>query len=95
MPVISAPNDPKGIELFRAHGVVVLLDMTMPKMDGVSCFNALQQIRSDVSVLLSSGYSEQEAIDCFGSRGPAGFLQKPHMPDALITILEQILKKHG
>ena len=56
----------------------VLLDLTMPRMDGEECFQELRRIRPDVRVLLSSGYNQQELIVRFTGEGLAGFIQKPY-----------------
>jgi PAS domain S-box-containing protein len=78
--VLEAENGRRGIEVFGAHADsigVVILDMTMPDMDGEETFRELKRVRADVRVLLSSGYSEQEAMEPFAGQGLAGFLQKP------------------
>ena len=51
----------------------VLLDLTMPGLDGEAVFRKLRALRSDVPVLLMSGYNEQVAISRFESKGLAGF----------------------
>jgi len=61
----------------------VLLDLTMPRMDGEQCFGELRRIRPDVRVLLSSGYNEQELETRFVGHGLAGFIQKPYRVSAL------------
>jgi DNA-binding NarL/FixJ family response regulator len=57
---------------------VVLLDMTMPVMDGEETLRELKSIRPDVKVILSSGYNEAEAVRRFNGAGLAGFIQKPY-----------------
>jgi len=69
----------------------VLLDMTMPKMDGKTCFAELKKINPDVRVLLSSGYSEQDMNKLFAGHTPTGFIQKPYMPESLQQKMEEIL----
>lgn len=61
----------------------VLLDMTMPKMDGKECFRELRRMNADVKVVLSSGYNEQDATSRFIGQGLAGFIQKPYSPEEL------------
>ncbi|MCP3985819.1 MAG: response regulator, partial [bacterium] len=56
----------------------VILDLTMPHMDGDECFRELRRVRSDVLVILTSGYNEQELTQRFVGHGFAGFLQKPY-----------------
>ncbi|MDQ6992831.1 MAG: response regulator [Mariprofundus sp.] len=79
-----------GVRVYREHQseiVAVLMDMTMPKMDGKACFTELRRINKHVKVVLSSGYNEQEAISRFNGQGLAGFIQKPYLPDKLIDIM--------
>ena len=38
----------------------MLLDLTMPHMDGEETFRELRRLDADVPVILSSGYNEQE-----------------------------------
>jgi two-component system, cell cycle sensor histidine kinase and response regulator CckA len=56
---------------------LVLLDLTMPRLDGVETFRTLHLLRPELPVILMSGYSEQEASARFAGEGLAGFLAKP------------------
>lgn len=57
---------------------LVLMDLTMPGMDGREAFRHMKLRRPDLRVILSSGYSEQEAVQAFRGKGLAGFIQKPY-----------------
>ena len=84
--VITANGGKQGVETFIKHQddiQFVLLDMTMPEMDGKECFRLLRAIKPDVQVILSSGYNEQEATSQFVGRGLAGFIQKPYSEHVL------------
>jgi CheY-like chemotaxis protein len=84
--VLLASSGSMGIELFREHADTigcVLLDLTMPIMDGEEVFHALQAIRPTIPIILMSGYSEQEVRRRFDGTGPAGFMQKPFTFKAL------------
>lgn len=84
----------EGIELFEKHQseiIGVLLDMTMPHMDGLETFQRLKQLEPEVKVILTSGYSEQDAISRFSGKGLAGFIQKPYRPGELLHLMDQIL----
>jgi PAS domain S-box-containing protein len=84
--VTTAENGAVALELFGADPTrysLVLLDLTMPGMDGQATFRALREIRDDVRVLLMSGYNEQEVTRLFVGRGLAGFLQKPFRAEDL------------
>ena len=91
--VLRAANGEEAVTVFRAHSreiVGVILDLTMPQMDGVAAFEALRRIQPDVNVILSSGYDEQEATERFAGRGLACFLQKPYELDTLKARLERV-----
>lgn len=56
---------------------LVILDLTMPVMDGVLTFQELRRIRPDVLVILSSGCNMEDVSERFINDRPAGFIQKP------------------
>lgn len=93
--VLTADDGISGIEIFKNNiddiGAV-LLDMTMPHMNGEETFEELRRIRRDVQVILSSGYNEQEAISRFPGQGLAGFIQKPYRVDELVHVLQKVFK---
>jgi len=92
---VTACDGQEAVELFqeRADEVrVVLLDMTMPRMDGIETFLALRRIRPDVKVVLSSGYNEHDATSHLSGKGLAGFVQKPYSPRTLMRIVRGILE---
>ena len=93
--VLTAKDGRDGVEKFRAHTdeiSLVLLDMTMPHMDGKEAFRELKIIKPDISVILSSGYNEQEATSYFTGKGLAGFIQKPFQIDTLVAKLREVLQ---
>ena len=95
---LTADGGPEAIRIFAERGDsidLVLLDMTMPGMDGRETLVELRAIRPDVPVLLSSGYSEEEALSVFESTQLAGFLQKPYSIDQLAATLRRALPGSG
>ena len=97
--VLLAGDGREAVQMFRdveATGeriVCVLLDLTMPKMDGEETFRELYRVRKDVTVVLVSGYSEQELAERFAGIGLAGFLQKPYRLATLQHRLVALLRK--
>jgi PAS domain S-box-containing protein len=92
--VLTACDGSEGVDLFKArrHEInAVLLDMTMPHMDGEEAFRELRRIDPEVRVILTSGYNEQEATNRFSGKGLAGFVQKPYTPNVLIEKIREIL----
>ena len=79
--VLTARDGVEAVELVQARPQAfhfVLLDLTMPRMDGRQTFQALRHLRPDLCIVLSSGYSEQETLQSFPGQGLAGFIQKPY-----------------
>ena len=84
----------EAVEVFRVEPArfdLVLLDLTMPHMDGEQTFTELRRLRPDVRVVLMSGFNAQEALLRFPGKGLASFLQKPFSIDDLHSVLRGIL----
>ncbi|MBI5485600.1 MAG: response regulator, partial [Deltaproteobacteria bacterium] len=77
---ITANDGNEALAAFSEHPEIalVILDLTMPHMDGEECFRKLRQLQPDVRVIMSSGYSEYEVTQKFAGKGLAGFIQKPY-----------------
>jgi len=93
--VLTASNGAEGVQAFRDHAdeiLAVLLDATMPHMDGHVVFREIQAVRNDVKVTLTSGFNKQHATKGFTGARLAGFIQKPYSMDQLISKLDQVLK---
>ncbi len=72
---------------------LVLLDLTMPTMDGRTTLAALRALAPDLPVILSSGFGEQEVSRRFPGEGPTAFLQKPFRREALLDIVARTLAR--
>lgn len=93
--VVTAQSGFECLDLFRKrprHFDLVLLDLTMPFMDGEETFGRLKTIRPDAVVLLSTGFIAQERLDRMLFAGMAGFLRKPHRPDELVANIRAVLE---
>ena len=93
--VITARNGLEALDLLRKHLEevrVVLLDVTMPVMDGPTALVEIRAMAPQLPVILSSGYDEGNASKGEGAdSGPGGFLQKPYRMETLRTELAKIL----
>lgn len=93
--VITAQDGRLGIDLFLANQdkiTCVILDLTMPHLDGVQTFRELIKLKPDIKVVMSSGYNEQEVTPKFSGKGLAGFIQKPYKLSTLKENLCRILE---
>jgi two-component system cell cycle sensor histidine kinase/response regulator CckA len=92
--VVTAIDGRETLDVFRAHRdriVCVLLDLTMPNLDGEETFRELRRIDRQLRVVLSSGYNEQDVVQRFVGRGLTGFIQKPYQLETLRTVLHAVL----
>src|SRR5690606_9635760 len=93
--VLLACDGFEAIEAVKSSGeeiAAVLLDLTMPRMDGETAFRQMREIIPGLRVLLTSGYSEQEIMARFAGQGHVGFIQKPYKQAELIEKLRIVLE---
>jgi CheY-like chemotaxis protein len=70
---------------------LVMLDFTMPVLDGGEVFNELKKIDPAAAVVLSSGFAEQDKIGGMLARGLRGFLPKPYTRAKLLSQIRSTL----
>jgi PAS domain S-box-containing protein len=91
--VLFARDGLEALERFREDRPdLVLMDLTMPRMDGREAFRAMHDLDPSIPVVLSSGYAAGDTIGTHAGEGPAGFLQKPYQIRELRLLLEQVLR---
>ncbi|HNX57756.1 MAG TPA: ATP-binding protein [Spirochaetota bacterium] len=94
--VIPALGGEEAAELYavnKAEISLVILDLTMPGMDGVETYRRLKEIDSRVRVIISSGYTEEEISARFGGDQPSGFIQKPYSKSNITDILRRVTER--
>ncbi len=89
--VLEAADGQEAVGLFElrhAELTAVLMDLTMPRMDGRQAFLRMHAVDSTIPVVLTSGYSEQDVLADFLDRGLAGFLAKPYQSSQFQAVLK-------
>lgn len=79
--VVSAESGPEAIRLFSQDPdsfVLVVLDLSMPGMDGSELFEKLLKIRKDLRALLSTGYEMDSRVERMRRAGLCGVVGKPY-----------------
>lgn len=92
--VVTAQSGFEALDLFRRQPLgfqLVLLDLTMPFMDGEETFHRLREIRADVPVVLCTGFIRRDRLDRLMGEGIAGFLRKPLAPDEIVDHVRSVL----
>jgi CheY-like chemotaxis protein len=93
--VVTARSGFECLGIFRDHPYrfdLVLLDLTMPFLDGEETFSRLRSIRPDIAVVLCTGFILQERLDRLRTSGIAGFLRKPNSPDEIVRLVRSTLQ---
>ena len=93
--VLTAADGREGLEMFERHAQdisLVLLDLTMPKMNGDEAVREMRLIKRDVRVLLTSGYNEREATGEIEAPHLAGYIQKPYVAAALLSKVREAME---
>ena len=95
--VITAGSGADALRTQRERGGIdlVILDLTMPRMSGEETFHELRRIDPQLTVIISSGYNEQDVAQRFAGTGVAGVLHKPYTCAQLRLCLREALAGSG
>lgn len=78
--VVTASDGQEAVEIFKQgpdQVDLVILDMIMPVMGGRETLSRLREIRPELKVLVSSGFSKESEKPDFERQGISGFIRKP------------------
>jgi len=91
--VTLAESGEQAIEIYSRENNFdwVLLDITMPGMDGLICLQLLLEINPTLRVVMTSGYDAANALNDDQAEKIDGFLRKPYRFDALREVAEKAL----
>ena len=93
--VIPAYDGVEALSAYHQHQndiKCVVLDLTMPRMDGWETLHALRKIRPDLPVVLTSGYEESQVMSSNHRAKPQAFLHKPYRRGDLRTALATAMR---
>jgi CheY-like chemotaxis protein len=94
--VLTAGDGLQAVDLYRGRGKeidLVLMDLTMPHMDGAEAFGELRRLNPDIRIVLASGYSHEDVASRFAGKGLSGVLQKPYTLAKLREALAGLMPK--
>jgi two-component system chemotaxis response regulator CheY len=90
--VVEAVDGEQGVAQFQAtHPDVVLLDVTMPKMDGLTALKAIRKIDPEARVAMVTAMAQQGVVVEALKSGAKDFVVKPFEPDRLLAAVNRIL----
>jgi two-component system, cell cycle sensor histidine kinase and response regulator CckA len=91
---LQARDGREALSLYQEHRDrirLIIMDLTMPNMDGEEACRELHRSGASVPILLASGFHESEALKRFDGLRLAGFLQKPFGLGVLVERVQQLL----
>lgn len=93
--ILVASNGEEGLELFKQHRPdLVISDIQMPKMDGLSMCKNIQRIDQDIPIILVTAFNEQKYIDEAEDVMMPHFISKPISISELYDAIEEILSNN-
>ncbi len=89
--VVRAENGLEAVEAISGDVELVILDMIMPVMDGLTALRAIRQKVPGMKILISSGFTSSEKISMLERMGVEGFVQKPFELRKLASTIRDVL----
>jgi two-component system chemotaxis response regulator CheY len=82
-------------EFDRTHPDIVLMDITMPQMEGIEAAEKIVQAHPEARIVMVSSVGYQENIVAALQRGARHFVQKPVKPEVLYEVIKYVLGEDG
>jgi PAS domain S-box-containing protein len=94
--VITVESGEQALEILRRGEPrvdVVLLDLTMPGLSGEKVLRAIRGFKTDLPVIIASGYASVESQSSWAAAGAAGFIAKPYRVQDVALKLREVLDR--
>ncbi len=92
--VLEAPDGQEGLEVLRGNLEAVhcvILDVTMPRMDGVTALQGMRSIKPELPIILTSGYDDMGILSSPQAAEASAFIRKPFDVNELLTCVAKVL----
>jgi len=92
--VTATTNSLKALELFKedpSQYDLILTDLIMPQLTGDKLVSEVLKIRPDISVIITSGFTDSVVNDIFNQASNRVFIPKPFQPRELANTVRQVL----
>jgi len=91
--VLLAKDGQEAVEIYKEKGCeidIIMVDLIMPKMNGLVCYKKLKEINKDVPIIVASGLGELSKKQSILELGAAGYLEKPYSIRSLSEVFSNV-----
>jgi len=90
--VEEAENGQEAVEKYQQlKPALVLMDITMPIMDGIAAVAEIKKIDSNANVVMCSALGQQNTVMAAIKAGAKDFIVKPYQPDKIIASVKRFV----
>ena len=88
----EAVNGKEGIEKYKElKPDLVLMDITMPEMDGITALKEIKELDKEANVIICSAMGQQDKVAEAMKLGAKDFVVKPFQPDKLLEVIKKVV----
>lgn len=88
----EAENGLKAVEKYNElKPELVIMDITMPEMDGIQAVKEIKKINSDAKIIMCSAMGQQAMVIEAIQAGAKDFIVKPFQADRVVDAVKKVL----
>ncbi len=95
--IVKTLNNPQEavdeVRTGRYH--IVVLDLMMPKIDGIEVLKQIRKIDSDIAVIIFTGYPSLESAVSSMKLDAVDYIKKPFNPEEFREVIDRVMKRKG
>ena len=90
--LLEAPDGGSAVEVFREERPeLVILDITMPGLDGIETLRRIKEIDKDAKIVMCSAIGQEKHMMKAVAMGAAEYVVKPFKPEALLNVIRKVI----
>ncbi|MBN2340328.1 MAG: response regulator [Deltaproteobacteria bacterium] len=91
---LTSPQDAvEEVKTGRYH--LVILDLMMPKIDGIELLGQIRKVDTDIAVIIFTGYPSLETAVASMKLDVVDYIKKPFNPEEFSQVIERVIKRKG
>src|ERR1019366_7050601 len=94
---VKALSDPTGVEEEVRHGAyhMIILDLMMPKLDGIEVLRRIRKLDTDIAVVIFTGFPNLESAVASMKLDAVDYIKKPFNVDEFREVIARVMRKKG